>query len=73
MGISAQTSRPPSLESGIGVMSYDNITKAELDNVVSNVLNITPHPGRNFVPGALQSRVVHVQRHRIQESIARVD
>lgn len=73
LGISPRTLRCRRLESGIGVMSYDNITNAELDNVVRNVLDITPQAGRNFVRGALQSRGVHVQRHRIQDSIARVD
>ena len=71
-GISSRTLRRRRLESGISVMSYDNITNVELDNIVRDVLEITPQAGRNLVRGALQSRGVHVQR-RVEESIARVD
>ena len=72
-GISSRTLRRRRLQSGVAVMSYDNITNTHLDGIVRDVLNVTPQAGRNMVRGALQSRGVHVRRRRVEESIARVD
>ena len=50
-----------------------NITDADLDNIVGEILETTPQAERNLVRGSLQSRGVHVQRRRIVEAIERVD
>jgi hypothetical protein len=35
---------------------HDSITDADLDNIVGDILEITPQAGRNLVRGSLQNR-----------------
>ena len=71
--MSARTLRRRRPESGVGVHLHDSITDADLDNIVGDILEITPQAGRNLVRGSLQNRGVHVQRRRVVESIQRID
>ena len=53
--------------------NFDNVSDAELDNIVREILHRTPQAGRGLIQGALRSRQLSVQRERIRASIRRVD
>lgn len=53
--------------------NFDDIPDEVLDNLVGELLHITPQAGRHIVQGALRSRGLRIQRERIRNSIVRVD
>ena len=53
--------------------NFDDIPDNVLDNLVSEILHVTPQAGRHLVQGALRSRGLRIQRERIREAIIRVD
>ena len=74
VGVSSRTLRRCRHESGtFSDFAFSDIPDNELDGIVRGTLQITPQAGRNLVQGALLSRGLHVQRRRIEASIARVD
>lgn len=74
VGVSSRTLRRRRHESGTFTdFAFADIPDNELDNIVRGTLQITPQAGRNLVRGSLLSRGLHVQRRRIEASIARVD
>ncbi|XP_028413667.1 uncharacterized protein LOC114536523 [Dendronephthya gigantea] len=53
--------------------SFSDILDDDLDNIVREVLRITPRIGYRLVQGALRNRGLNVQRRRILDSLRRVD
>ena len=45
--------------------SFSQISNDELDNLIKDILTITPQSGLGLIRGALRSRGLLVQRHRI--------
>uniref|UniRef100_A0A7M5X4R2 Integrase catalytic domain-containing protein n=1 Tax=Clytia hemisphaerica TaxID=252671 RepID=A0A7M5X4R2_9CNID len=53
--------------------TYTDIDDNQLDEVISEILRITPNSGERYTIGALRERGLHVQRNRIRQSILRLD
>lgn len=53
--------------------NFDGISDDVLDNLVGELLHITPQAGRHMLQGALRGRGLRIQRERIRDSIIRVD
>lgn len=58
---------------GIKASDYSSLSDSELDGLVSNIVNLHPQSGQKTVSGRLRSQGYRVQRHRVRESIHRVD
>lgn len=52
---------------------YTDISRADLCNIVREVLQILPNAGETFVFRALRPRNIHVQRRRIRSAMRAVD
>ena len=53
--------------------SFTNIDNSSLDEIVRDILQVTPRVGFRLVQGALRQRGITVQRRRILEALRRVD
>ncbi len=53
--------------------SFANISDAELDDLLSNVLALTPNAGETYVTGGLRARGILVQRWRIRNRLKLLD
>lgn len=53
--------------------NFSNLTDAELDSIVREILSITPQSGIGLVQGALRSRGLRIQRRRVLSSLRRLD
>ena len=75
LGISRSTITRHHRELGLDVqeLSYSDITDADLDIMVEDVLSMLPNSGELMVRGALRARGVRIQRRRLREAIWRVD
>ena len=76
LGISERTLRRRRHEFGLPVRmgeQFSDIINDELDLNVREILQATPNAGQRLVEGGLRHRGLHIQRHRIQEAIRRVD
>ena len=75
LGVTAQTlcNRRRELNMPVGVGCYTEMSDLALDEVVHDVLQISPEVGERLMIGSLRSRGLHIQRWRIRESILRVD
>eukprot|EP00794_Sanderia_malayensis_P013267 gene13267-14634_t len=51
--------------------NFSNISDSELDNLLSDVLALTPNAGETYVTGSLRARGILVQRRRIRNRINR--
>ena len=75
LGLSERTLRRRRQSSGLqnSETCYSNIDDRSLDQLVRNILDITPRIGFRLVQGSLRRRGVRVQRRRVLESLRRVD
>jgi hypothetical protein len=53
--------------------TFSVIQDDELDNVIQDILRLTPYSGETYVKGALRGRGIVVQRARIRASLFRID
>ena len=72
LGISTRTLHRRRIDFGIK-QSFSDITDADLDEEVRQILQLTPYSGETYIRGGLRGRNIHVQRTRIRESLQRVD
>ena len=76
LGISERTLRRRRHEFGLPVgvgEDFSDVSNDDLDEHVRKILEVTPSAGQRLVEGGLRQRGLRIQRHRIQESIRRVD
>jgi len=52
---------------------YTAICDDELDSIVVQIQRENPNCGQQLMYGYLRDRGVHVQRHRLRESVVRID
>ena len=73
--VSERTLRRRRIELGwiFGGNEFSDISNNDLDDLVRNIVSLTPNAGETMTFGALRGRGLRVQRHRIRESIGRVD
>ena len=57
---------------GVGE-DFSDVSNDDLDEHVREILEVTPSAGQRLVEGGMRKRGLRIQRHRIQESIRRVD
>ena len=72
LGVSARTLHRKRIEYGIE-QNFSEISDADLDKQVQEVLQLTPYSGESYIRGSLQGRNIHVQRARIRRSFQQVD
>ena len=53
--------------------NFSNLSDAELDQIISEILALTPQSGLRLVQGALRSRGYRIQRRRVAEALQRLD
>ena len=53
--------------------SFSQITNDELDNLIRDILTVTPQSGLGLIRGALRSRGLLVKRHRVISAMQRLD
>ena len=74
LGVSIRTVRRRMADFGIYVSdTYTSITDSELDEKVNEIKESFPNSGSRILQGHLRSAGVHVQQHRIRESLRRID
>ena len=76
LGVSSQTltRRRQDLLMPIGhQQNFSNLSDAELDRVISEILALTPQSGLRLVLGALRSRGYRIQRRQVAEALQRLD
>ena len=76
IGISERTIRRRRNSFGMSSNSqafYSSICDNDLDQIVRGILHTTPRIGYRLVQGALRQRGMNVQRHRVLDSLRRVD
>ena len=76
LGVSEKTIRRRRQELGmlIGYEStYSDIPDDELDAFVTRILDLSPQSGERMVLASLRAQGLKIQRHRVRESIGRVD
>ena len=76
LGISERTLRHRRHEFGLPVgvgENFSDVSNDDLDEYVREILEVTPSAGQRLVEGGLRQMGLRLQRHRIQESIRRVD
>ena len=76
IGISERTIRRRRNSFGMSSNSqafYSSICDNDLDQIVRGILHTTPRIGYRLVQGALRQRGMTVQRHRVLDSLRRVD
>ena len=75
LGISERTLRRRRHEFGMKVegKEFSNISDDEIDNLVRQVIGVTPSAGLRLVQGAVRQRGLVVQRNRILQSLHRID
>lgn len=52
---------------------FSSLSDSELDDIIRQILSVTPGAGLRMVQGAVRQRRLVVQRDRILESLRRVD
>ena len=72
LGVSERTLQRRRIEFGID-SNFSDISDNDLDNHVQEILQLTPYSGESYVRGGLRGRRINVQRHRVRDSITRVD
>ena len=72
LGVSERTLQRRRIEFGID-SNFSDISDNDLDNHVQEILHLTPYSGESYVKGGLRGRQINVQRHRVRDSITRVD
>jgi len=60
-------------DSGYQMKKYTDICDDELDSIVAQIQRDNPNCGQQLMYGYLRDRGVHVQRHRLRESVVRID
>ena len=58
---------------GVRASDFSSVSDAELDGLVSSIIDLYPRSGQKTVSGRLRSQGYKVQRDRIREAIRRVD
>ena len=74
--VSTRTLNRRRRENGMAVgqaESFSQITNDELDNLIRDILTVTPQSGLGLIRGALRSRGLLVQRHRVISALQRLD
>ena len=52
---------------------FSSLSDSELDDIIRQILSVTPGAGLRMVQGAVRQRRLVVQRDRILQSLRRVD
>ena len=76
LGVSSQTltRRRQDLFMPIGhQQNFSNLSDAELDQLINEILALTPQSGLCLSQGALRSRGYRIQRRRVAEALQRLD
>ena len=76
LGVSEKTIRRRRHELGMVVgyySSYSDIPDDELDVFVGRIIDLSSQSGERMLLGSLRAQGIKVQRHRLRESIGRVD
>ena len=75
LGISERTLRRRRHELGMRVerKEFSSLSDSKLDDIIRQILRVTPSAGLRMVQGAVRQRRLVVQRDRILESLRRVD
>ena len=60
-------------DAGIQLNKYTDISEDELDSIVAHLQTQYPNRGQEMLYGYLLDRGIHVQRYRLQDSVARTD
>ena len=60
-------------EVGVSVQKYSDISDDELDGIVKQIQQEYPNCGQQLIQGFLRDKGVHVQRHRLRDSVRRTD
>lgn len=71
--VSERTLRRRRHEFGFTSLTFSDIDNNSLDEIVREILRVTPRIGFRLVQGALRQRGITVQRRRILEAMRRVD
>ena len=58
---------------GVQALQYTVLTNQELNQIVTDILQLTPNAGEAYVIGSLRSRGIRIQRWRIRQSLQEVD
>ena len=53
--------------------NFSGLTDAKLDNIVREILSITPQSGLGLMQGGLRSRGLRIQRRQVLSSLQRLD
>ena len=72
LGVSERTLARRRIDFGIEP-NFSEISDSDLDNHVRDILQSTPYSGESYVCGGLKGRRVIVQRHRVRDSLKRID
>ena len=60
-------------EEGIALSTYSEMADDELDDIVRDIKRNHPFSGFSLLYGAIKSRGINIQQHRLRDSIRRVD
>ena len=60
-------------DAGYQIKKYTEICDDELDSVIAQIQRENPNCGQQLMYGYLKDRGVHIQRHRLRESVVRID
>ena len=60
-------------DAGYQMKKYTEICDDELDSIIAQIQRENPNCGQQLMYGYLRNRGVHVQRHRLRESVVRID
>ena len=76
LNVSTRTLNRRRRENGMAVgqmESFSQISNDGLDNLIKDILTVTPQSGLGLIRGALRSRGLLVQRHRVISALQRLD
>lgn len=72
-GISLRTLYRHRQHLGVQALQYTVLTNQELNQIVTDILQLTPNAGEAYVIGSLRSRGIRIQRWRVRQSLQEVD
>lgn len=58
---------------GVQALQYSVLSNQELNQIVTDILQLTPNAGEVYVIGSLRSRGIRIQRWRVRQSLQEVD
>lgn len=73
LGISERTLYRKRVELGLDMSRFSDIDDVELEQVIRQVLSITPNAGETYVKGSLRSRGINIPRRRLRRQLNVID